>query len=245
MALQWSYGLERVIGLPYHRDEPRWEQSEAERLLRVDMNEDKHKTMRPNELYNSRTEYTNNYPLTVFRKHIDQEERRRKMLSYYAAKNKTPWVYRYQPCRPKNHPIKISVGISIKVLATVCIDSIFSRIIMQIVFWEKCFLWEDSLRKLSEKILFSQRLFSENNSSLRIFSDQSLSRELGLRASCFGRVPDTMPTLIYVSVATERQSLPSRKWFVNAFKARMPEPPVLRDFDFLLPGTFCDALWAV
>jgi hypothetical protein len=50
------------------------------------MDDGKHESMKPIELYRSREEYYDNYPLTVFRtgRHIDQEERRRKMLAYYA-----------------------------------------------------------------------------------------------------------------------------------------------------------------
>ena len=70
-----------------HRGEPRWEGSEAERLLRLDMDDGKDKSMKPIGLYQSRKEYNENYPLDVFRKHIDQEQRRRKMLAYYATKN--------------------------------------------------------------------------------------------------------------------------------------------------------------
>ena len=73
-----------------HRGEPRWEGSEAEQLLRLDMDAGKHKIMKPQELYNSRKEFSNNYPLKVFQKHIDQEERRRKMLAYYATKKNKP-----------------------------------------------------------------------------------------------------------------------------------------------------------
>jgi hypothetical protein len=65
-----------------NRGEPRWEGSEAERLLRMDMDHDAHKNVTPKELYRSRQEFYNNYPLTVFRKHIDQEERRRKYFEY-------------------------------------------------------------------------------------------------------------------------------------------------------------------
>jgi hypothetical protein len=50
------------------------------------MDEDKHKRMQPKEVYLSRTEYYNTYPLLVFRKHIDQEERRHKFIVY--LKNK-------------------------------------------------------------------------------------------------------------------------------------------------------------
>jgi hypothetical protein len=42
------------------------------------MDKEKQKRMQPNEVYLSRTEYYYNSPLWVFRKHIDQEERRRK-----------------------------------------------------------------------------------------------------------------------------------------------------------------------
>jgi hypothetical protein len=71
-----------------HRGEPRWEGSEAERLLKLDIEEDKHKGMEPKDFYLSRTEYQD-YPLGVFRKHIDQEERCRKFISQRRArKNK-------------------------------------------------------------------------------------------------------------------------------------------------------------
>jgi hypothetical protein len=64
-----------------HRGEPRWEGSDAERLLRQDMDEGKHKTMKPQLLYNMRNEYYENYPLKIFREHIYQEEKRRKFLA--------------------------------------------------------------------------------------------------------------------------------------------------------------------
>jgi hypothetical protein len=70
-----------------NRGEPRWEGSEMERLLRLDMDDGKDKSMKPIDLYQSRKEYSENYTLSVFRKHIDQEQRRRKMLAHYATKN--------------------------------------------------------------------------------------------------------------------------------------------------------------
>ena len=73
-----------------HRGKPRWEGSEMERLLRLDMDAGKHKHMEPIELYHSRKVYYDNYPLIVSRKHIDQEERHRKFLAYHAGKNKHP-----------------------------------------------------------------------------------------------------------------------------------------------------------
>lgn len=71
-----------------HRGEPRWEGSEAERLLRLDMDEGKHKIMKPIKLYHSRSEYNENYPLTVFRKHIGQEEQLRKYIEYRRTRKK-------------------------------------------------------------------------------------------------------------------------------------------------------------
>jgi hypothetical protein len=68
--------------------EPRWEGSEAEHLLRADMDSNQHKIMRPKELYSTRKEYYETFSLAVFRKHIDQEERRRKFLAQYQSKKK-------------------------------------------------------------------------------------------------------------------------------------------------------------
>jgi len=71
-----------------HRGEPRWEWSEAERLLRQDMDEGKHKTMKPQLVYQLRKEYNENYTLKTFRQHIYQEEKRRKFdTQYYGSHN--------------------------------------------------------------------------------------------------------------------------------------------------------------
>jgi hypothetical protein len=70
-----------------HRGEPRWEGSEAERLLRLDMDDGKHNRMKPMDLYNSREEYYANYPLAVFRGHINQEDKRRKYIAYRSSKS--------------------------------------------------------------------------------------------------------------------------------------------------------------
>jgi hypothetical protein len=71
-----------------HRGEPRWDGSEAEWQLKKDMDDGKHKTMKPELLYRSREVFYLNYSLTVWRKHIEQEERSRKFLAYVKAKNK-------------------------------------------------------------------------------------------------------------------------------------------------------------
>lgn len=66
-----------------HRGEPRWEGSDAERLLKVDINKKRHETMTPLELYRKRAEYYDNYKLRVFRDHIYQEVRLRKFVRQY------------------------------------------------------------------------------------------------------------------------------------------------------------------
>ena len=72
---------------PENRSELQWEGSEMERLLRLDMDDGKDKSLKPINLYQSRKEYSENYTLSVFRKHVDQVQRRRKMFAYYATKN--------------------------------------------------------------------------------------------------------------------------------------------------------------
>jgi hypothetical protein len=57
-----------------YRNEPRWEGSEAQRLLKEDVSANRHAATPPKQLYNSRPEYQD-YPLKVFREHIYQEVR--------------------------------------------------------------------------------------------------------------------------------------------------------------------------
>ena len=66
--------------------EGRWPGSEAERLLKKDIDDDKHLTMTPTELYNDpdRKPYMKFSP-TQFRKHIHQEVRSRKDSLYWTA----------------------------------------------------------------------------------------------------------------------------------------------------------------
>jgi hypothetical protein len=72
-----------------YRGEPRWDDgSEAKRLLRLDMDEGKHKTMRPQDLRLTRPEYMA-YSRTVFRGKIDQEERSSK-FHFQMSQRKMP-----------------------------------------------------------------------------------------------------------------------------------------------------------
>jgi hypothetical protein len=66
-----------------HRGEPRWEGSEAQRLLRQDIDLGNHLDLMPRDLFMSEPDYYDNYPLEVFRKHIKQEVKLRKFLHQY------------------------------------------------------------------------------------------------------------------------------------------------------------------
>jgi hypothetical protein len=64
---------------------PRWNGSEAERLLKLDVNDGKNERMLPKQLHETRLAYQA-FPLEVFRKHILQEARSRKETPYWLAK---------------------------------------------------------------------------------------------------------------------------------------------------------------
>jgi hypothetical protein len=61
---------------------PRWDRSDAERLLKVDVDKGKHAQMTPQKLRACETAYEE-FPLEVFRKHIYQETRSRKDTAYW------------------------------------------------------------------------------------------------------------------------------------------------------------------
>jgi hypothetical protein len=73
----------RANNKPY----PRWGGSVAERLLKIDIDTGKHKTMKPRELQTTQPEYSL-YPLKVFRDHVQQELRARCERSYWLARNR-------------------------------------------------------------------------------------------------------------------------------------------------------------
>ena len=68
------------------RGVPRWDGSDAQRLLKQDFNEGNH-LVEPKVLHQSREEYKK-FPLQVFRGHIDQEKRLRKWFSEREKKQK-------------------------------------------------------------------------------------------------------------------------------------------------------------
>jgi|688.fasta_scaffold1073902_1 hypothetical protein len=69
------------------RKHPRWETSAAKCLLERDIQESKHKDMKPKEFWESRPEFKK-FPLEVFRGHIYQEEYAQKGRSYWMHKKK-------------------------------------------------------------------------------------------------------------------------------------------------------------
>ena len=72
---------------PYNQfGRPRWEGSDAERSLRLDMDQGMHLTMKPMQLYYTRPEYHQVFTLEEFRKHIDQERRGRRYIDFLTKK---------------------------------------------------------------------------------------------------------------------------------------------------------------
>ena len=65
---------------------PQWQGSETARLLKLDIEEEKHKAMKPSDLHNTKDEYQLFPLLTVFRKHIAQEVRSHKDSIYWLVK---------------------------------------------------------------------------------------------------------------------------------------------------------------
>ena len=62
-----------------HRDEPQWNGSDVQRLLKIDMDNKKHFDLKPEDLWESRAEHGEFY-LSTFRDHLWQEHKTRKYL---------------------------------------------------------------------------------------------------------------------------------------------------------------------
>ena len=67
--------------------EGEWHGSEAEQLLRDDVEEGRHKEKKPRELYLTRPQYQQ-FDINIFRKHIYQETRRQLDSNYWLVKKK-------------------------------------------------------------------------------------------------------------------------------------------------------------
>ena len=64
-----------------------WHQSEARRLLKIDVDNKKHTMMKPSQLYKERVEYQD-FPPDVFRKHLHQEVDERASKAFRFEKKK-------------------------------------------------------------------------------------------------------------------------------------------------------------
>ena len=73
--------------LQNHRGEPQWNGSDAQRLLRLDMDASKHIGIQPMELWKSQPEFKL-FHLTTFRDHLHQEIQTRKYLLTLKAQEK-------------------------------------------------------------------------------------------------------------------------------------------------------------
>jgi hypothetical protein len=75
--------MENPPNFPY----PRWDGSEAQLLLELDIDEERHLQMPPKRLRETKLAYQA-FPLDIFRKHINQEVRSRTESSYWLARKR-------------------------------------------------------------------------------------------------------------------------------------------------------------
>jgi len=79
---------DRRVMLPYaSKPYPPWRRSEADVSLKADIADGLHRTMKPQDMYESRKEYKDVYPLSVFRGHIYQEINSQRESSYWLHRN--------------------------------------------------------------------------------------------------------------------------------------------------------------
>ena len=88
------YGKDRALLIELRKDNPPnlppypiWHKHEAKKLLKQDISDGKHIDIKPQELWESRSEYME-FPLKVFRKHIYQELDERASKEYRFEKKK-------------------------------------------------------------------------------------------------------------------------------------------------------------
>jgi hypothetical protein len=84
-ALAYDKKLYPQCDVTDSRGLPRWEGSDAERLLKFDIDRGEHNKMKRSELHLTRVAYQA-FSLTVFRKHIHQEVRSRKERASWSVK---------------------------------------------------------------------------------------------------------------------------------------------------------------
>ena len=71
-----------------HKGYIHWQYSEAQELLKEDLEAELHKTMSRMDLYGSRSEYHENFPLKAFRDKVNQEIRTAKYLHTLEVRGK-------------------------------------------------------------------------------------------------------------------------------------------------------------
>jgi hypothetical protein len=76
------------VSLFSHKGYEQWQGSDAQKLARLDIGENKHNTMRKRDLYGSRPEYYLHFPLKAFRDFVKQEIRTGKWKHTLAVKGK-------------------------------------------------------------------------------------------------------------------------------------------------------------
>jgi hypothetical protein len=99
-AISYGHDLAMVKSSREAGAKPVWHRSSAPALLKKDVDDGKHKQLKPAALYASRPEYQV-FDLSVFRKHIYQEADSRPKREYRFEKKKKGWKY---PELHKDHP---------------------------------------------------------------------------------------------------------------------------------------------
>jgi hypothetical protein len=102
-AISYGHDLAIVKSLRSPDAKTPWHRSPAYPLLKQDVDEGKHKTMKPMLLRESRPEYSA-FDLTVFRKHLYQEIDSRPKREIRYEKKKHAWKY------PELHPARLDEG---------------------------------------------------------------------------------------------------------------------------------------
>ena len=68
-----AFVLKHSISLLSHKSYVQWQGSDAQKKLQIDISDNKHCTMRKRDLYGSRPEYSDHFPLKAFRDFVNQE----------------------------------------------------------------------------------------------------------------------------------------------------------------------------
>ena len=100
-AVSYGHDLAIVKSMRKPTDRIPWHRSPAFWLLKQDVDEGKHKDMKPKELYMTRPEYHTAFTLEEFRKHIYQEVNSRPKQKIRFECKKKAWLY---PELHKDHP---------------------------------------------------------------------------------------------------------------------------------------------